>query len=142
MSLLTFKALNDIAPNYLCSKIERAKTVIIITPEEQLKIISRSPHPHTKFGMRTFAYRTAKVWNDLPNELLEIISYTPCLSCLLCTLQSNINPISIKCFVIAFCSKQFNILFFSYSLDYWCHFCILGALSFNLLLDCLHLKFL
>ena len=36
MSFITFKSLNNIAPNYLCS-------VILITPEEQLKIIS--PHP-------------------------------------------------------------------------------------------------
>ena len=27
-----------------------------------------------------------------------------------------------------FQTKQFNVLFFSHYLDYWCHFCILGAL--------------
>ena len=29
---------------------------------------------NTKFGMRTFAYRASKLWNDLPNELLDIKS--------------------------------------------------------------------
>ena len=26
------------------------------------------PSSNTKFGMRTFAYRASKLWNDLPNE--------------------------------------------------------------------------
>ena len=43
IALLTFKALNEIAPNYLCSKISMAKTAIHITQEEQLKIISIYP---------------------------------------------------------------------------------------------------
>ena len=38
---------NSIAPNYLCSFFifKGLKTVILITSEEQLKIIPRSPHP-------------------------------------------------------------------------------------------------
>ena len=32
------------------------------------------PSSNTKFGMRTFAYRASKLWNDLPNELLDIKS--------------------------------------------------------------------
>ena len=30
------------------------------------------PSFNNKFGMRTFAYRASKVWNGLPNELLDI----------------------------------------------------------------------
>ena len=29
------------------------------------------PSSNTKFGMRTFAYRASKLWNDLPTELLQ-----------------------------------------------------------------------
>ena len=35
MSLLIFKALNNLAPNYICSKINRLETVILITLEQQ-----------------------------------------------------------------------------------------------------------
>ena len=53
---------------------------------------------------------------------------------LLCILQPNLAAMSIKYFVIAFCSKQFIVLIFSYYLDCWCHFRTLAVLSFNLLL--------
>ena len=32
------------------------------------------PSFNTKFGMRTFVYQASKVWNNLPNELLDIQS--------------------------------------------------------------------
>ena len=32
------------------------------------------PSSNTKFGMRTFAYRASKLWNDLQNKLLDIKS--------------------------------------------------------------------
>ena len=56
-------------------------------------------------------------------------------------LQSNLAPISIKFFLWLPVPNN-SILFFGYYLDSWCHFYILGALSFNLLLNCRHLKFL
>ena len=42
------------------------------------------------------------------------------LHSVLCIRQPSLAPISIKCFIIAFCSKLFNVIFFNYNLDYWC----------------------
>ena len=74
ISLLTFKALNNIAPNYLCSKIQMAKNCHSHNTKRAAKNHLQIPSSNTKFGMRTFAYRASKLWNDLPNELLDIKS--------------------------------------------------------------------
>ena len=74
ISLLTFKALNNIAPNYLCSKIQMAKNCHSHNTRRAAKNHLQIPSSNTKFGMRTFAYRASKLWNDLPNELLDIKS--------------------------------------------------------------------
>ena len=71
ISLLTFKALNNIAPNYLCSKIQMAKNCHSHNTRRAAKNHLQIPSSNTKFGMRTFAYRASKLWNDLPNELLD-----------------------------------------------------------------------
>ena len=74
ISLLTFKALNNIAPNYLCSKIQMAKNCHSHNTRRAAKNHLQIPSSNTKFGMRTFAYRASKLWNYLPNELLDIKS--------------------------------------------------------------------
>ena len=74
ISLLTFKALNNIATNYLCSKIQMAKNCHSHNTRRAAKNHLQIPSSNTKFGMRTFAYRASKLWNDLPNELLDIKS--------------------------------------------------------------------
>ena len=74
ISLLTFKALNNIAQNYLCSKIKMAKNCHSHNTRRAAKNHLQIPSSNTKFGMRTFAYRASKLWNDLPNELLDIKS--------------------------------------------------------------------
>ena len=71
ISLLTFKALNNIAPNYICSKIQMAKNCHSHNTRREAKNHLQIPSSNTKFGMRTFAYRASKLWNDLPNELLD-----------------------------------------------------------------------
>ena len=70
MSLLTFEAV--IAPNYLCSKILLAKNCYSHNTRRASKNHLQIPSSNTKFGMRTFAYRVSKFWNDLPNESLDI----------------------------------------------------------------------
>ena len=60
------KALNNFAPNYLCSKIQMAKNC-------HSHNTRRAAKNRTKFGMRTFAYQASN-WNDLPTELLYIKS--------------------------------------------------------------------
>ena len=56
ISLLTFKALNNIAPNYLCSKIQMAKNCHSHNTRRAAKNHLQIPSSNTKFGMRTFAY--------------------------------------------------------------------------------------
>ena len=71
-----FKALNKIAPNYFCSKIQMAKNCNSHNTRRAAKNHLQIPSFNTKFGMRTFAYRASKVWNDLPTELLDIKNFT------------------------------------------------------------------
>ena len=66
MSLPTFKALKNIAPNYLCPKIQMAKNCHSHNTRRAAKNLLQIPSSNTKLGMRTFAYRASKVWNDLP----------------------------------------------------------------------------
>ena len=56
ISLLTFKALNNIAPNYLCSKIQMAKNYHSHNTRRAAKNHLQIPSSNTKFGMRTIAY--------------------------------------------------------------------------------------
>ena len=74
MSLLIFKALNDIAPEYLCSKIQMTKNCHSYNTRGAAKNHLQLPSANTKFGLRTFAYRAPKIWNDLPKELLDLES--------------------------------------------------------------------
>ena len=73
MSLLIFKALNNLAPNYAL-KLIWLETVILITLEEQQKNHLQLSSANNKFGLKTFACRAPKLWNDLPSQLLEIES--------------------------------------------------------------------
>ena len=74
LALLTFKALNKIAPNYICSKIKMAKNCHGYNTRRASKNHLQIPSVRTKFGMRTFTYRAPKYWNGLPNDLLDIKS--------------------------------------------------------------------
>ena len=66
ISLLTFKALNNIAPNYLCSKIQMAKNCHSHNTRRAAKNHLQIPSSNTKFGMSTFAYRAFIVYPSLP----------------------------------------------------------------------------
>ena len=50
------------------------ETVILITLEEQQKNHLQLSSANNKFGLKTFACRAPKLWNDLPLQLLEIES--------------------------------------------------------------------
>ena len=60
-NIITFKAPNNIAPNYLSSKIQMAKNWHSHNTRRAVK--NHLQIPYTKFAMRTFAYRTSKLWN-------------------------------------------------------------------------------
>ncbi len=74
MAILTFKALNNMAPNYICSKVCMAKNSHSHNTRRAANNHLQLPSSNTKFGLRTFAYRATKIWNDLPKELLDIKS--------------------------------------------------------------------
>ena len=56
MSLFTFKALNNIARNYLFSKIQMATNCHSHNTRRAAKNNLQVPPSNTKFGMRTFEY--------------------------------------------------------------------------------------
>ena len=74
MSLLIFKALNNVAPNYICSKINMARNSNSHNTRGAAKNHLQLSSANNKFGLKTFACRAPKFWNDLPSQLLEIES--------------------------------------------------------------------
>ena len=74
IALLTFKASNEIASNYLHSKISMAKNWHLNNIRRAAINHLHSPRVKTKFGMRTFSKRAPKSWNDLPFETLDTYS--------------------------------------------------------------------
>ena len=71
ISILTFKALNVIAPDYLCSKVSLTKNSHSHNTRGATKNNIQIPSSNTKFGMNTFNYRASKIWNDLPSHISE-----------------------------------------------------------------------
>ena len=74
ISILTFKALKNIAPKYMSDKISLAKNCHNYNTRRALKNHLQIPSANTKFGQRTFAFRASKIWNDLPNDFSYIES--------------------------------------------------------------------
>ena len=65
---------SSVDSNYLCSKIQMAKNCHSHNTRRAAGNHLQIPSSNAKFGMRAFAYRASKLWNDLPNELLDIKS--------------------------------------------------------------------
>ena len=74
MSLLIFKALNNLAPNYICSKINMARNSHSHNTRGAAKNHLQLSSANNKFALKMFACRAPKLWNDLPSQLLEIES--------------------------------------------------------------------
>ena len=66
MSLLIFKALNNLAPNYICSKINMARNSHFHNTRGAAKNHLQLSSANNKFELKTFACRAPKLWNDLP----------------------------------------------------------------------------
>ena len=73
MSLLIFKALHNLAPNYICSKLNMARNSHFHNTREAAKKHLQISSAN-KFRLKTFACRAPKLWNDLPSQLLEMES--------------------------------------------------------------------
>ena len=74
MSLLIFKAVNNLAPNYICFKLNMARNSHSHNTREAAKKHLQISSANNKFRLKTFACRAPKLWNDLPSQLLEIES--------------------------------------------------------------------
>ena len=69
--LYAYKALNGLAPEYLCNMVE------LCAPDRVLRSASQNLHvvprvKHSQYGMRTFAMAAATLWNSLMLEI-EVI---------------------------------------------------------------------
>ena len=65
-SILIFKAMSQLAPGYICSKLN----FISENHEHKTRGATKNhvtvPTVRTNFGKRTLSYRAAEVWNPLP----------------------------------------------------------------------------
>ena len=68
-AILVFKAMNHIAPDYMCSKFMLAKNSHSHRTRGATKNRITLPMVNTGFGQNTFSSRAAKVWNVLPDHM-------------------------------------------------------------------------
>jgi hypothetical protein len=68
-AVLVFKAMNNIAPDYMCSKFILAKNSHSHQTRGAANNRITLPMVNTNFGKSTFSFRAAKVWNDLPSHV-------------------------------------------------------------------------
>ena len=70
--MLTWKALHDMAPNYLC------ELLLPYTPKRTLrstdKLLLTTPRTLSSYGDRAFYAAAPKLWNTLPLELRSCTS--------------------------------------------------------------------
>ena len=68
-AILVFKAMNQIAPDYMCSKFMLAKNSHSHGTRGASKNRITLPMVKTGFGQNAFSFRAAKVWNVLPDHV-------------------------------------------------------------------------
>ena len=68
-SILAFKCINGIAPQYLTSKFKKRSKIYTRNTRNANTI--QMPLFRTAEGQRTFAYRGAKIWNNLNADVRE-----------------------------------------------------------------------
>ena len=66
-AILTFKCINGSAPQYLTKKFKKRSLIHTCNTRNANKI--QIPLYRTAAGQRTFAYRGAKIWNDLDSDV-------------------------------------------------------------------------
>ena len=67
-----FKIINNIAPSYLHDLISLKSSPYDFRSEKQAQIPRANS---TRYGLRSFRYEAARIWNSLPNELRLAESY-------------------------------------------------------------------
>ena len=69
VALMVFKALNDLAPDYLSSMFTERSTSGYVLRDSTNKL--NVPLPRTNYLKRSFSYRGATLWNSLPCNLRQ-----------------------------------------------------------------------
>ena len=69
--LLTFKALNGLAPEYLCDLLQRHVPVRSLRSSNANYLVTPKVNTET-FGKRAFSFAAPFLWNNLPNEVRAI----------------------------------------------------------------------
>jgi hypothetical protein len=70
-ALMVFKSLNNLAPEYLCSKFTNRNNV---TPHILRDSVNKlaAPLPRTNYLKNSFSYSGAVLWNSLPSNIQYI----------------------------------------------------------------------
>ena len=63
--LITYKALNGLAPSYICHMLQPLKSTINL-PSTMKGFLLVPPIKLVNYGQRSFAYAAPKLWNELP----------------------------------------------------------------------------
>ena len=71
LSILTYKVLHEIAPEYMCSKLQMTKNSHTYNTRRASTNQLQIPSANKNFGQMTFTYRAAKLWSGLPLHLLD-----------------------------------------------------------------------
>ena len=69
VALMVFKALNDLAPDYLFSMFTECSTSGYVLRDSTNKL--NVPLPRTNYRKKSFSYRGATLWNSLPCNLRQ-----------------------------------------------------------------------
>ena len=67
-SIMVYKSLHGLAPDYICSKFERRETAYNLRDSENRLNV---PLLRTNYYMNSFSYSGATLWNSLPRDIRQ-----------------------------------------------------------------------
>jgi hypothetical protein len=75
LALMVFKSLNNLAPEYLCSKFTNRNNVTSYILRDSVNKLA-APLPRTNYLKNSFSYSGAVLWNSLPSNIRQAESLT------------------------------------------------------------------
>lgn len=69
--VMCYKALNNMAPGYLCNEIERYVPARSLRSSNDKTILVKPKYNYVRYGKRSFTYYGPAVWNTLPKHVRE-----------------------------------------------------------------------
>ena len=69
-ALMVFKSLNNLAPEYLCSKFTNRNNVTPYILRDSVNKLA-APLPRTNYLKNSFSYSGAVLWNSLPSNIRQ-----------------------------------------------------------------------